>query len=219
MRPLFFEEPENQKLYTYNTAYFWGKDFIVSPILNKGQKEQSIYFPKNSDWVNFYTDEKISGGTTQTFATEEDKIPTFVRAGSIIPMAKPMQSTKEYDGNSLILHYYFDEKVKETQLKLYNDDGLQNGAYEKGQFEMMNFEAKTNGKAITFELENEVGANFSAKSKNIELVIHHVSKNPNSIKAGCKKLEYTYDSEKKTLKVNLVWDSAKESKVKIKLQI
>jgi hypothetical protein len=44
-----------------------------------------------------------------------------------------------------------------------------------------------------------------------------VSKNPNSIKAGCKKLEYTYDSEKKTLKVNLVWDSEKESKVKIKL--
>ncbi len=25
MRPLFFEEPENQKLYTYNTAYFWAK--------------------------------------------------------------------------------------------------------------------------------------------------------------------------------------------------
>ena len=217
MRPLFFEEPENQKLYTYNTAYFWGKDFLISPILNKGQKEQSIYFPKNSDWVNFYTDEKISGGTTQTFATEEDKIPTFVRAGSIIPMAKPMQSTKEYDGNTLVLHYYFDENAKETELKLYNDNGLQNEAYEKGQFEMMEFDAETNGKTITFELENEVGANFSAKSKNIELIIHHISKNPNSIKAGCKKLEYTYDSEKKTLKVNLVWDSAKESKVKIKL--
>ena len=68
-----------------------------------------------------------------------------------------------------------------------------------------------------FELENEVGAKFSAKSKNIELIIHHVSKNPNSVKEVVKKLEYTYDSEKKTLKVNLVWDSAKESKVKIKL--
>ena len=50
---------------------------------------------------------KNSGGTTQTFATEEDKIPTFVRAGSIIPMAKPMQSTKEYDGNSLIFALLF----------------------------------------------------------------------------------------------------------------
>ena len=115
----------------------------------------------------------------------------------------------------MVLHYYFDEKVKETQLKLYNDDGLKNEAYEKGQFEMMNFEAKIKGKTITFELENEVGANFSAKSKNIELVIHHVSKNPNSVKAGCKKLEYTYDSEKKTLKVNLVWDSAKKGKLKL----
>ena len=41
---------------------------------------------------------------------------------------------------------------------------------------MMEFDAETNGKTITFELENEVGANFSAKSKNIELIIHHVSK-------------------------------------------
>ena len=59
-------------------------------------------------------------------------------------------------------------------------------AYEKDNLKWWNFEAKTNGKTITFELENEVGANFSAKSKNIELIIHHVSKNPNSIKAGCK---------------------------------
>lgn len=217
MRPLFFEEPENLKLYTYNDAYFWGKDFLISPILKQGQKEQSVYFPKNSDWVNFYTDEKYSGGTTQTFATEEDKIPTFVRAGSFIPMAKPMQSTKEYDGNTLILHYYFDEKVKETELKLYNDNGLQNEAYEKGQFEMMEFEAETNGKTITFELENEVGTNFSAKSKEIELVIHHISKAPKSVKVCGKKLQYNYDETKKTLKIVFDWDSGKESKVKVRL--
>lgn len=216
MRPLFFEEPENLKLYTYNDAYFWGKDFLISPILNKGQKTQSVYFPKNSNWINFYTDEKISGGTTKTFETEEDKIPTFVRAGSIIPMAKPMQSTKEYNGNTLILHYYFDEKVKETELKLYNDNGLQNEAYEKGQFEMMEFEAKTNGKTITFELENEVGANFSAKSKNIELIIHHISKTPKSVKVCGKKLQYNYDAEKKTLKIVFDWGFGKESKVKIR---
>lgn len=213
MRPLFFEEPENQKLYTYNDAYFWGKDFIVSPILKQGQKTQSMYFPQHSNWINFYTDEKYSGGTTQTFATEEDKIPTFVRAGSIIPMAKPMQSTKEYDGNTLVLHYYSDENVKETKLKLYNDNGLQNEAYEKGQFEMMEFEAETNGKTITFELENEVGANFSAKSKNIELVIHHISKAPKSVKVCGKKLQYNYDETKKILKINFDWNSSKESKL------
>ena len=82
---------------------------------------------------------------------------------------------------------------------------------------MMEFEAETNGKTITFELENEVGSAFSAKSKNIELIIHNISKAPKSVKAGCKKLEYTYDSSKKLLKLNFDWDSAKESKVKIKL--
>ena len=102
MRPLFLKNQKIKNCTRIILLIFGAKIFLISPILNKGQKEQTIYFPKNSDWVNFYTDEKISGGTTQTFATEEDKIPTFVRAGSIIPMAKPMQSTKEYDGNSLV---------------------------------------------------------------------------------------------------------------------
>ena len=47
-------------------------------------------------------------------------------------MAKPMQSTKEYDGNSLILHYYFDEKIQKkpnlnyTMTMVYKTD-----SYEK----------------------------------------------------------------------------------------
>lgn len=217
MRPLFFEEPENQKLYTYNDAYFWGKNFLISPILKQGQKEQSVYFPKNSDWFNFYTDEKIAGGTTKTFATEEDKIPTFVRAGSIIPMAKPMQSTKEYDGNTLILNYYFSENVKNSETKVYNDDGLLSEAYEKGQFELIKFKAEIKGKNIIFELENELGKNFSASKKNIELVIHNITSQPKKVMFNGKALPYNYDSAKRILKIIFDWDSAKESKVKMKL--
>ena len=44
MRPLFFEEPENQKLYTYNTCLFFGaKDFLISPILNKDKRTKHLF--------------------------------------------------------------------------------------------------------------------------------------------------------------------------------
>ena len=70
--------------------------------------------------------------------------------------------------------------------------------------------------AVGTSLKNK-GNTVSAKSKNIELVIHHISKAPKSVKAGCKKMQYNYHETKKVLKMNLVWDSAKESKEKIKL--
>ena len=45
-------------------------------------------------------------------------------------MMKPMQSTKEYDGNTLILIIL--TKSKRNQLKLYNDDGFyKTKPYEK----------------------------------------------------------------------------------------
>lgn len=216
MRPLFFEEPENQKLYLYSDAYLWGKDFLIAPVLKKEQKQQVVYFPKNSNWYNFYTDVKISGGSTQNITLEEDKIPTFVRGGAIIPMAKPMQSTKEYSGNVLVLHYYFDESITESETKLYNDDGLTREAFEKGQFEIMEFEAEHHGKTLTFELENETGKQFSAQTKKIELVMHHILTAPKSIKRDGKKMKFEYDEQKKILKILFDWDSKKESILKFR---
>ena len=216
MRPLFFEEPENKDLYTYNTAYLWGENFLISPILNPGQKQQTVYFPKNSNWFNFYSDEKILGGTTQTFDTEEDKIPTFVRAGAIIPMARPMQSTKEYNGNTLVLHYYVDESAIASTSELYNDNGLTKDAYEKGYFELMKFEAKNNGKEITFKLNDELGKKFSSSKKDIQLIIHHLSAAPKSLMIDGKKMTGDYNSEKKTLKINFTWESSKQKILTLK---
>lgn len=217
MRPLFFEEPENKDLFTEHTAYFWGKDFLISPILQPHQKEQKIYFPKNSNWYNFYTDEKIEGGRRISIPTEEDKIPTFVRGGAIIPTAKPMQSTKEYTGNTLELHYYLDEKVRETEIELFNDDGLTPKTIEKEQYEHMEFEAKYNKKTIQFELENNPGKAYPSEIKNIDLVIHQMPKAPKSIRIDGEKYPGQYNPQKNTLSLSMKWNSLVEKKIKIRL--
>ena len=45
MNTLFFGRPENQKLYTYNTAYFGAKIQFLSDFKIK-DKKQTVYFPK-----------------------------------------------------------------------------------------------------------------------------------------------------------------------------
>ncbi len=215
MKPLFFEEPDNKELFAYADSYLWGNDFLVSPIVEAGKKEQNVYFPAKSNWYDFYTGEKYSGGNFKTVKTHEEYIPTFVRGGAIIPLAKPMQSTKEYTGNDLILNYYYDSSVNKSKAKLYNDDGLLNNAEKAEQYEEMEFEAEFVKNRVIFEMESELGDLFSASDKTIELNILHLPKQPKSVKTGWKRLKYTYQNGK--VKIPVKWNSGKEKKIKIKL--
>lgn len=215
MKPLFFEEPDNKELFAYADSYLWGNDFLVSPIVEADKKEQKVYFPAKSNWYDFYTGEKHSGGNFKTVKTHEEYIPTFVRGGAIIPLAKPMQSTKEYTGNDIILNYYYDSAVKKSKAKLYNDDGLLNNAEKAEQYEEMEFEAELVKNRVIFEMESELGDLFSASDKTIELNILHLPKQPKSVKTGWKRLKYTYQNGK--VKIPVKWNSGKEKKIKIKL--
>lgn len=215
MKPLFFEEPDNKELFAYADSYLWGNDFLVSPIVEAGKKEQNVYFPAKSNWYDFYTGEKYSGGNFKTVKTHEEYIPTFVRGGAIIPLAKPMQSTKEYTGNDLILNYYYDSSVNKSKAKLYNDDGLLNNAEKAEQYEEMEFEAELVKNRVIFEMESELGDLFSPTDKTIELNILHLPNQPKSVKTGWKRLKYSYENGK--VKIPVKWNSGKEKKIKIKL--
>ena len=131
MRPLFFEEPDNVDLFDYDIAYLWGNDFLIAPIMKPGVISKDIYLPKTSDWIDFYTSKKYKGGQTISVEVNKESIPTFVRSGSIIPMTKSLQHTKEYDGNTLEIHYYYDAESDNAELILYNDDGLTQDAFQK----------------------------------------------------------------------------------------
>jgi len=216
MRPLFFEEDDNRQLLNNAATYLWGNDFLVTPIVNPNQTETDIYFPKSSNWFNFYTNKKVAGGKTVTVKTEENNIPTYVRGGAFIPMAKPMQSTVEYSGNSFDLHYYFDASVKESECKLYNDDGKTKNAFEKGKYEILEFEAETCKKRLDIEFEAKIGAHYSISTKRIEVVIHNFPKKPKRIKLNRKKIDFNYNEVKMTLSFNVKWNTLKEVEAQIK---
>jgi len=217
MRPLFFEEANNSDLYTYSNAYLWGPNFLVSPILESGIKTHDIYFPKNNIWFDFYTNERFEGGQTKTVSIWESSIPAFVKAGAFIPMAKPMQSTKEYDGNTIELHYYFDGSVTESKGQLYNDDGLILNAYKEGKYEMLHFQSELQKQILEIELEAETGNSYSTNKKQLELIIHNIKNKPKRIKIDGKKVNVNYSTSIKTISIPLIWNTKYESKIKIKL--
>jgi oligosaccharide 4-alpha-D-glucosyltransferase len=171
MRPLFFEEPA---LTNVSGTYFWGNDFLITPITKPGVTSTEMYFPKSSNWFDFYTNEKHIAGTTETIKVTDDYIPTFVRGGSFIPMIETIQNTSKYSLDSFNLHFYFDESVAHSTGMVYNDDGVTPNAFEKEQYEAVHFSSNTNTKSLTIKIATVSGRNFTSKNKNISVLIHNI---------------------------------------------
>ncbi len=214
MRPLFFEESTKNQLNFVSSSYLWGHDFLIAPVLKKGQQELEVYFPETSSWFNFHTGEKIVGGSTLLVKTKENYIPTYVRAGAFILTAKSMQSTEEYDGNNLILHYYHSNEIEESERIYYNDDGKTPESYEKGKYEFLEFESELEKKWLEIDFESEIGKNWKSEVKNILLVIHNITWIPKRVFINGRKTKF--EKVKNQLRIPVKWNPKKELKIKIK---
>ena len=215
MRPIFFEE-DDEKLLTNSSTYLWGKDFLVSPILKDSVKSKEMYFPKTANWFNFYTDEKVDGGQSKIVDVKEESIPTYVRGGVVIPLTKVVQTTENYAGNQLELHYYYDASVKESERFLYNDDGKTANALEKGNYEILSFEVELLKKCIEIDLEAEFGENWQSQEKDILLVIHNINWQPKKVKVGKKRVKI--EQKNNLLHIPLKWNPTKELEIQIPLK-
>jgi len=215
MRPLFFEEPTNEKLLNSCDSYLWGNEFLVTPITKAGVINTSVYFPKTSNWFDFYTGQKHEGGNTENIAVSADNIPVFVRGGAFIPMIKTIQSTTKYSLANFDLHFYFDEKVASSTGKLYNDDGQTPNAFEKGAFEILNFSSNTSAKTITVKINTTVGKAFAGTDKNVALLVHNISLKPTKVTVNGVNIDFKTNAN--TLEIPVVLKKGVDNEIKIQL--
>ena len=217
MRPLFFEEPNNLKLLSSATSYLWGNDFLITPILHPKVTKKEIYFPKKSTWFDFYTDKKYEGGQIDSVTVQKENIPTFVRAGAFISMAKPMVNTNNYTADAINLHYYYDASVSISNGKLYNDDGVTANAKTKEQFELLLFYSKHHKKNLRIEFERTIGKNYKAKNKKIDFIVHNIQKKPKRIKLNGRRVLFNWNKTNKTVTLPIFWQSTNRLTLTIKL--
>ncbi|MCI2228218.1 DUF5110 domain-containing protein [Polaribacter sp. MSW13] len=216
MRPIFFEE-DDEKLMTNSVTYLWGKDFLITPILKDAVITKEIYFPKTANWFNFYSDEKVAGGQTKNVNVVGNSIPTYVRGGAFILMTnEAVQTTDDYAGNNLEVHYYYDASVKESKRQFYNDDGLTGNAFEKGKYELLEFKSELTESCLEIDFKAEFGENWKSSEKEVSLIIHNLTLNPKKIKVAGKRKQIS--TEKNTLTIPVKWNPKKELKIKITLK-
>ncbi|MDN0053653.1 glycoside hydrolase family 31 protein [Bacteroides caecigallinarum] len=93
-------------------------------------KEMEVYLPSGNKWYNYWTNEDFDGGQKLKIKTSLDRIPLFVRAGSIIPIGPDVQYTNEKKWDNLIINVY---PGADGTFTLYEDEG-DNYNYESGAY-------------------------------------------------------------------------------------
>ena len=107
---------------------------MICPVSTYKERTREVYFPQGSGWYNLYTGSFIAGGNKQIVDAPYERMPIFVKEGSILPMGELIQNTTQTQTN-LTLYVYAGKNGKFT---LYEDENV-NYNYEKGAFSTIDF--------------------------------------------------------------------------------
>lgn len=86
MRPLWTEFPTEEATFTIDDEYLLGKSILVHPVTDQGATSVQVYFPGvNEIWYDADTYEKRTEKGNVKIQVDMEKIPVYIRGGSIIP--------------------------------------------------------------------------------------------------------------------------------------
>jgi alpha-glucosidase (family GH31 glycosyl hydrolase) len=80
MRALFFDHPHDPEIWHYPLQWQLGDAFLISPVTEEAASVHTAYLPDGTTWVDVWTGQIHSGGTTVTHPTPtRTSIPVYCR--------------------------------------------------------------------------------------------------------------------------------------------
>lgn len=132
MRGLVMDFPGDRKTWGIADQYLFGPAFLVAPVTRFRARSRPVYLPAGADWYDFHSGKLERGGRTIRAAAPYERMPLFVRAGSIVPLGPELQFTSEKPADPITLNVY---TGADGHFSLYEDDGVSrqyvNGAFAR----------------------------------------------------------------------------------------
>lgn len=130
VRPLVYEYPHDKMVRNICDEYLLGKFVLAAPVTAPGKFAREVYLPEG-EWYDYETNEKYTGGKYILADAPLDKVPVFIRAGAILPVAEGnIQSTEDitsentriltYPGQGTFIHYEDDNETFAYREGSYN---------------------------------------------------------------------------------------------------
>jgi alpha-D-xyloside xylohydrolase len=135
MRPLVMDFRDDARAQNIGDQFMYGPAFLVNPVTDPGATTRSIYLPEGK-WCDFWTGATADGGKILTAAAPLDRIPLYVRAGSIVTIGPDVEWSTEKPADPLELRIY---RGADGIFTLYEDQN-DNYDYEKGAHATISFQ-------------------------------------------------------------------------------
>jgi oligosaccharide 4-alpha-D-glucosyltransferase len=218
MRPLMFVETDPAQPIERSSTYLWGPDFLVTPIVKPGATRAEVYFPNaGSVWFDFHTGQAHKGGILETVRPADANIPVYVRAGAFVPMAKVVQTTRDYTGRHIDLHYYHDASVATSSGKMYDDDGETANAFSAGKYEIVRFTSRFAGNRLEIGFATETGQAMTAAQRGFSLKVHNVATRPRTVTVDGRAVRFVFNAQQDLLEVPIAARTGQAAQVVISL--
>jgi alpha-glucosidase (family GH31 glycosyl hydrolase) len=139
VRALVLEYPDDTVTRGTETQYEYllGKNFLVAPVYSSTNVRNNIYLPAGK-WFDYWDGTIYMGKSTLNgYSAPLDKLPLFVKAGSIIPMYQQMTYDNERPADTLTLDIY---PGPAATFEMFEDEGS-NRDYRQGKYTKTMFTA------------------------------------------------------------------------------
>ncbi len=210
MRPLMFVSDSDQA-FDNARSYMWGDAFLVTPVVDPKVKSVNVDLPEGV-WFDYFTGEKYTGGKGISQPTTLETLPVLVRAGSFIPMADAVQTTRDYSTGNLTLNYYHDAGVKQAHGQMFDDDGNNPDSIKQQAYELAKFTANYTDNQLTIELSrNTHKYREAAKKRDLTLLIHNVAHKPEQVEVNGAKADFTWSENQ--LEIKSDWSDTQRFKI------
>jgi len=130
MRGLVMDFPNDRRAWGVKDEYLFGPAMLVAPVTEYKARSRSVYLPAGATWYDLYSGKVSRGGQVITAPAPYERIPLFVRAGSIIPTGPEVQYALEQVNPTLTLNVYTGASGTGS---VYEDDGTSR-QYLNGKF-------------------------------------------------------------------------------------
>lgn len=155
LRPTFLDHENDADTYAETDDYLFGKDLLVASVVEKGQRQREVYLPQNNaGWYDFYDQTYYEAGRKIKVGAPLERIPLFVKAGSVIPMSGRMAYSKPEADTIREFAIYPLKQTGEVQTSIYDDDGL-TYRYRNGEYLQLNITLRSTQETVYIDIHKQ----------------------------------------------------------------
>ena len=132
-RPLVMDWRTDRKILNIGDQFMFGPSILVSPVLKQDAIRRPVYLPASPVWYDFWSGARTRGECEIDADAPLDRIPLYVRAGSIVPLGPEIEYADQKPADPIELRVY---RGADGAFDLYEDEG-DNYNYEKGAYALI----------------------------------------------------------------------------------